>query len=113
MIVLEVGEEASGHGVLEEGWALVAGDDGLVPGGQSELPSAPEDVVVLVDETSGLAGYGSHLQRLLDDGDAGREEEAAVEGCVDVDGFLQAVCFQYGLPSWNGKLLESVEIDCL
>lgn len=79
VIVLEEGKSAREHGVLEEDGGFEAADETLMKLRQAELPPFPFDGVSTDDEAGGSAGDGVHPQLLLDESDAGGEEETALE----------------------------------
>jgi len=119
VVVLEEGKAAALLGVLEEsfrGDVVMAdsaemfvgrdecGDEGVVFGGEAELPAAPDDAAVgddVAGDEAAVRARRGHAEGLLDEGEAGRELEEALDGCVDEDGFADDVhaCF-----SMRGKL---------
>src|SRR6202023_2120996 len=62
MVVLEPLETAAFHGVLKKGGPLILRNDAFMHLRQSELPPSPQQLVVLHDQSAGLALDGLHPQ---------------------------------------------------
>ncbi len=87
VVVLKGFEAARDHGVLKEGVRVEAADEAVVELREAELPALPEDLIAADDEAGGAAGDGVHAELFFHDGDAGGEEETAVERGLD-DGLI-------------------------
>ena len=98
VVVLEEGEAAALLGVLEEGFGgegvvvdagevLVGrdegGDEGVVLGGEAELPASPMDAAAGSDVAGGDGAYRLHTEGFADKLEACGEVEDAVDGSVD------------------------------
>ncbi len=96
VIVLEGAEAAGEHAVAEEAGRVIGLDEAFVELGQAELPALPADAVAggdqaFSDEACGAgaagAGDGAHAELVLHDGEVGGEQETALDGGMDDDGF--------------------------
>ncbi len=86
VVVLEALEAAAAHGVLEEVWGLVPGDEGFVHLGEAELPTCPKQLVSGDDAARGFSFERLHVQAQGDELDIGGQEKTPFEGGIDVDG---------------------------
>jgi hypothetical protein len=113
VVVLKEGETAFGLGILKPGYGLEfgdgvqlgevcgvgsgeAGDEGVVVGGEAELPTVPMDTAVGDDVAGGdVVRRGVrdevHAKGFFDELDAGGESEAAGDGGADDDGLADGV----------------------
>lgn len=113
VVVLKEGEAAFGLGILKPGYGLEfvfgvqlgevcgvgsgeAGDEGVVVGGEAELPTVPVDSAVGDDMAGGdVVRRGVrdevHAKGFFDELDAGGESEAAGDGGVNGDGLADGV----------------------
>ncbi len=89
MVVFEGGESACDHAVAEEEGRLKVFDEAFVILGQAQMPSLPAHGVSIDDEARGASADRAHVEFALDDGEAGREQEAALDGGVDGGFVLQ------------------------
>ena len=104
VVVLEGAETAGDHAVAEEMGRVEGFDDALVRLRQPELPPVPEDGIAGSHESGDSAAYRTHAKLLLNDGEAGREQEAALDGGVNDDFVAKGEAVRHGLCDENSGM---------